>query len=88
MQNRCLPASFAQYTSCTAHFAVPFMAADGSTGYSPGANAVPVCEDNAPTAPCYTVTADAAPCATGEYLVQTAGADALAPGTMLELTCE
>ncbi len=57
-------------------------------GYSQGANVVPVCDDNAPMAPCYTVTADAAPCATGEYLVQTIGADALTPGTMLELTCQ
>jgi hypothetical protein len=88
VQSRCLPASFAQHTGCTAHFAVPFVAADGSIGYSPGANAVPVCDDHAPVAPCYTVTADAAPCAMGEYLIQAVGADTLTPGTMLELTCQ
>ncbi len=88
VQNRCLPASFAQFTRCTAHFAVPFVAANGSMGYSQAATAVPVCDDNAPAAPCYTLTADAAPCATGEFLVQTVGADVLTPGTKLELTCE
>ncbi len=88
VQNRCLPASFAQFTNCSAHLLVPLVMPDGSGGYSREGSVVPVCDNNAPATPCYTVTADATPCANGEFLVQTINTDALTPGTMLDLTCQ
>ena len=87
VQNRCLPASFAQHTGCTAHFMVPLMAPDGTSSYTQQADAVPSCDSAPPAIPCYAVTPDGSPCATGEFLVLVTGGSTLTPGTMLEFTC-
>jgi len=80
---RCLPANFAENKSCTAHTLLP----NPEGGFIVQADAVPSCEASPSTASCYTLVPDAAPCATGEYLVQTANAPALPSGSMLEFTC-
>ena len=88
VQKRCLPASFAQHTGCTAHFMVPFTASDGTGGYSQQAGAIPSCDSAQSVTPCYAVTSDTPTCDSGEFLVQVTGGSTLTPGTMLEFTCQ
>jgi hypothetical protein len=84
MFNHCLPASFAQYKTCTAHYLVP----NSTGGYTQQTDAVTSC-DASPTMPsCYTLVPDAPPCATGEFLVQGDSGGALPLGTLLEFTCQ
>jgi hypothetical protein len=86
LQNRCLPASYAQYTNCSAHLLVWALAPTGGIT-THQASAVPACDSTNPATPCYTLVPDASPCATGEFLVQVDDASALAPGTLLEFVC-
>ncbi|HEY5282301.1 MAG TPA: hypothetical protein VIM14_05875 [Polyangia bacterium] len=78
--SRCLPANYAQYKSCTAHYLIP----DGAGGYTRQPEAAPSC-DTFPTMPgCFAVFPNGAACAAGEILVQ----GDLPPGTMLEFSCQ
>jgi hypothetical protein len=89
MQNRCLPASYAQYASCSAYVLSPVPNPKDPTQviYQRGAATVPACDSTNPATPCYTLVPDASPCATGEFLVQLDDASGLAPGTLLEFVC-
>ena len=86
LQNRCLPASYAQYTNCSAHLLAWVI---GPTGITTAreASAVPACDSRSPATPCYTLVPDASPCAAGEFLVQLDDASGLAPGTLIEFVC-
>jgi hypothetical protein len=83
LSNRCLPASYAQYKACAAHYLLP----DSAGGYTRQADVVPSCDDRSPVPGCYTLVPDGAPCATGEFLVQAGSGRTLSPGTMLEFSC-
>jgi len=84
LSTRCLPESYAQYSSCAAHYLIP----DSAGGYTRQADDVPSC-DASPSVPgCYTLVPDGAPCAPGELLVQTESSSAMPPGTMLEFSCK
>jgi hypothetical protein len=93
LQNRCLPASYAQYTNCSAYVLTPASNPKDRTQiiYQKGAAAVPACDSANPATPCYTLASDASPCATGEFLVQPQLGDAANPsppaGTLLEFDC-
>jgi hypothetical protein len=86
VQNRCLPASYAQYTNCSAHLLVWAPAPTGGIT-THQTSAVAACDSTNLATPCYTLVSDASPCATGEFLVQLDDASALAPGTLLEFVC-
>jgi hypothetical protein len=85
--NRCLPASFAQNKSCTAHYLVPYELQNHTTNYTRQADAVASCDDSPKMPSCYTLVPDAPPCAPGEFLVQGDSGSALPLGTLLEFTC-
>ena len=89
MQGLCLPASYAQYASCTAKLAT----LDETTGkYALNPSAVPLCTSNPGTYPCYGLVDNSTFCQAGDYLVQVdlgSGANvSLSPGTNLEFFCQ
>ena len=88
VSNRCLPASFASYASCTAHYLVPCSPPNNTTDYTCQAEAVTSCDASPKLPSCYTLVPDAPPCATGEFLVQGDSGSALPLGTLLEFTCQ
>ena len=88
LQHQCLPASYAQYTNCSAHLlsTEPDPADPADVIFLQG-SAVPACDSTTPATPCYTLVPDSTSCETGELLVQVDGGDTLTPGTMLEFQC-
>ena len=89
MQNLCLPAVYAQLTTCAANYLIPD--ASGTLVRQP--TPVPKCNAQRSNAPCYALTSDATTCPSAAYLVQLshgidAGVSTLPYGTMLEFRCQ
>jgi hypothetical protein len=63
---RCLPATFAQFKTCTAHTLLP----KPEGGFTRQTDAIRTCDSLPSTQDCYTLVPDAPPCAMGEFLVQ------------------
>jgi hypothetical protein len=84
ISKHCLPASYAQYASCTAHFLVP----NSSGGYTGQVDTVLACDTMLSETPCYTLVSDSTLCNVDELLVQVEGGSTLTPGTLLEFRCQ
>jgi len=86
MQNLCLPASYRQYSTCTASLLIP-----DANGKEVLANTVPACDMQAQAYPCYSVGTEPTLCPGEQYFVQLdfgGGAADLPTGTRLELRCQ
>jgi hypothetical protein len=89
MQNLCLPAIYAQLTTCTANYLIPD--ANGNLIRQP--TPVPKCNAQQSNAPCYSLATNPTTCPGAAYLVQLnqgidAGVSALPYGTVLEFRCQ
>jgi len=89
MQNLCLPAIYAQLTTCTASYLIP----DGNGTLVRDPRPVPKCNAQRSNSPCYALTSNATICPGNAYLVQLnqgvdAGSVSLPYGTQLEFRCE
>jgi hypothetical protein len=89
MQNLCLPAIYAQLTTCTANYLIPD--ASGTLVRQP--TPVPMCNAQQSNAPCYSLATNPTTCPGAAYLVQLtqgmdAGVSSLPYGTMLEFRCQ
>jgi len=89
MQNLCLPAIYAQLTTCTANYLIPD--ASGTLVRQP--TPVPKCNAEQSNAPCYALATNPSTCPGAAYLVQLsqgidAGVSTLPYGTMLEFRCQ
>jgi hypothetical protein len=89
MQNLCLPAIYAQLTTCTANYLIPD--ASGTLVRQP--TPVPKCNAEQSNAPCYSLATDPTTCPGAAYLLQLsqgidAGVSTLPYGTMLEFRCQ
>ena len=89
MQNLCLPAIYAQLTTCTANYLIP----DASGNLVRQPMPVPKCNAQQSNAPCYSLATNPTTCPGAAYLVQLsqgidAGVSALPYGTVLEFRCQ
>jgi len=89
MQNLCLPAIYAQLTTCTANYLIPD--ANGNPIRQP--SPVPKCNAQQSNAPCYSLATNPTTCPGAAYVVQLsqgidAGVSSLPYGTVLEFRCQ
>jgi hypothetical protein len=87
MQNLCLPASFANYGSCT----VNYLKTDSSGKEILDSNVIPLCAEQPDTVPCYSVGTNTTLCPGDNYYVElNRGSDAASPlpaGLKLAFSC-